>query len=357
MTEFNTYDEETGLIILKPGVEYEAKIPCSGESVPIQANTQGFRDDKDYLADKPSDVFRIAIIGDSYVEARYVPLAQTFYKLIETKLNQAGLDKKIEIYAVGKGGNGTFKNYLYLNQYALKYNPDLVILAFLTANDFRNDYELKKDIFNENGKVREKLSLTQKFSTKSVLWMWLDYKWQVIKMHSIGNTFRKIFAGEDSKAQVPFDFQVFLEDSPSSWDGIWDMEKNLISQFKEKTEEKGVKFVLVSLSDMWRSHPELLAENEEYNYYLKEFNFDFDKPEKILADFARENRFPYLNLTPVFREKIREEGGVSFVLCDGHWNETGNFWAAESISQFLLENKENLLNNQLDFSTDEIDIN
>ena len=50
-------------------------------------NTYGWRD-KEWSLQKPPDVFRIAVLGDSYVVAYEVELDSTFLKLTEKQLNK-----------------------------------------------------------------------------------------------------------------------------------------------------------------------------------------------------------------------------------------------------------------------------
>lgn len=343
--QFNTYDKKTGLTILPPNSVVYQKDNCIDNVV--RANSQGFHDNE-FSLDKPDNVFRIAILGDSFIEARQVPIEKSMQYLLEQKLNELPRDKKIEIYSFGKGGTGTFMHYLYLNQYVLKYKPDLVIMAFLPANDFRDDYEVSSEIFDGKGQIKTKLSTGQKLITKSVLLMWLQYKWQVIKTNHIGDAFRRVFLAKNSTAKVPFDFQVFLKDYPESWQKIWDLEEKLITGFKNKVEENKGKFMLVSINDIWRTNPELLEKNTQLNNVIKQFDLDFNKPENKLAEIAKADNFPYLNLMPIFRERVKEENKMIFVHCadgnyDGHWNEIGNAWAAEFLFNFLTKDHPELI--------------
>jgi len=54
-------------------------------SVPIKINSLGFRD-VDRKQEKPSSVSRIALMGDSYVEALQVPFSKTAGQLLEKKI-------------------------------------------------------------------------------------------------------------------------------------------------------------------------------------------------------------------------------------------------------------------------------
>lgn len=317
------YDGKTGLIILKPNSRFFDKNSCWENT--IKANSEGFHD-SEFSLQKPDDVYRIAIIGDSMVESYQVPIEKSFHYLLEPKLKELAKDKKIEIYSFGVGGTGTFSHYLYLNQYVLKYNPDLVILAFLSINDFGDDIEQLDEIFDKQGFVREEVPLEKKILGHSVFYRWLNAKWGIYKSYAFDKT----------EAEVPFDFQVFLKDYPPDWLKIWNLEKKLILQFKDKVEESGGKFLLVSLPDLWRTHPHLIENDQILKKGLSGADLDFAKPEKIFQAFSQEENFSFFDLTAPFQERAKNyDKEVFFCSCDGHWNETGHLWAEEEFFNFF----------------------
>jgi hypothetical protein len=101
-------------------------------------NSHGFRDyERDYA--KPENGIRILVLGDSYVEALQVALENSFPALLEKKLNENSPSLKFEVLNLGQSGFGTADEYMRYLNFGLQYHPDLVVLAFLTGNDFRNN--------------------------------------------------------------------------------------------------------------------------------------------------------------------------------------------------------------------------
>src|SRR5262245_8685041 len=101
-------------------------------------NAHGFRDyDRTYA--KPDRTFRILVLGDSYVEGLQVALAKTFPALLERRLNERSSPVKFEVLNLGQSGFGTADEHVRYIEIGVKYSPDIVILAFLTGNDFRNN--------------------------------------------------------------------------------------------------------------------------------------------------------------------------------------------------------------------------
>lgn len=322
------YDGKTGLITMRPNDLFSDGDPDCWENE-VKANSQGFHD-TEFSLEKPEDVYRIAVIGDSFVEAYQVPIQDSFQYLLEEKLNQRlERKKRFEVYSFGTGGTGTFEHYLYLNQYVLKYKPDLVILAFLPMNDFKDDFRLRAEISDSQGRIRKVVPWSQKLLGHSVLYRWAKAKWQILES----------FVAAEGRVKLLFDWQVFLRDYPPAWKEVWQMEKNLLKQFEETAKESQGKFLLVSLDDMWRTHPSQIEKDKEL-YSLDKFDLDFDKPEKILGEFSEKEGMAYLALLPIFRERAeKEKTNIFWGGCEGHWDKTGHRWVAETIFQFLTQDE------------------
>lgn len=346
-----TIDHKTQLSILKPSTKLVWKKECFKNIV--KTNTLGFHA-KEFSFTKAPDEFRILILGDSYVEALQVPLEKSFTTLLEEKLNKANIsDKKIVVYPIGHSGNGTFLNYLYFLHYGIMLKPDLVILAFLPQNDLRDDsYTLSKIYleqtkdriavmrpfpeFNERGdlvlpnplKLRKTIALNE-FAKKLriVVFLYRKYTDFAVKLYM------EKAKNVKSQYEIPIDFQVALKEYPDYYKEAWEIERSLLNIFKKKVQENGAKFLLISLTDSWRVHPETI----EGNNWAKEI--DVDKPEKILSEIAKELEIPYLPLVPQFREKYSKETTPETFSCDGHWNETGHRWSAEILLDYFKANK------------------
>jgi lysophospholipase L1-like esterase len=108
----------------------------------IHWNSHGYFD-HDYQYAKPPGVYRILVLGDSYVEAIQVPLTKSFHKLLEKSLNDAipptgSQRKRYQVIALGYSGTGQENNYKVLKDEAVLYHPDAVVMTLCT-NDFCDD--------------------------------------------------------------------------------------------------------------------------------------------------------------------------------------------------------------------------
>lgn len=94
----------------------------------IHFNSLGMPDIERPLA-KPAGTTRIAVLGDSFVEAMQVDREKNFCAVLERNLNQAGLDKKFEVLNFGTSAYNIGQMYLRLKQQASLFQPDVVVVA------------------------------------------------------------------------------------------------------------------------------------------------------------------------------------------------------------------------------------
>lgn len=96
-------------------------------------NKWGWRD-RDWSLVKTANQVRIAVLGDSYVEAFQVEDDSTFLRLVERRVNATD-GARIELMNFGASGFTTSEEYLVLATEVWKFSPDMVILFFNPEND------------------------------------------------------------------------------------------------------------------------------------------------------------------------------------------------------------------------------
>jgi hypothetical protein len=112
----------------------------------VRINSDGLRD-REHSITKPQNVIRIALLGDSYAEAFSVAQEDTFWSVMEKKLQQCDAlqSRQVEVLNFGVSGYGTGQELLTLRERVWKYSPDIVMLAVTTNNDvIDNSRALKK---------------------------------------------------------------------------------------------------------------------------------------------------------------------------------------------------------------------
>ena len=134
---FHTYDPLRGKRLIP---NKEGWFRSEGEAY-VRINSAGFRD-KEHDVEKKAGIYRIAILGDSYMEARQVALEHTFGRRLEEYLRTCQTDrfKAIETLSFGQGGYSTTDELLTLKHYVWPYDPDMVLTAIFHGNDLIDNF-------------------------------------------------------------------------------------------------------------------------------------------------------------------------------------------------------------------------
>ncbi len=290
-------------------------------------NSRGLRDVEHSLS-KPPYTYRIVVLGDSYAEALQVRLEDSFPRLLESMLqNRIGTTRRIEVINLGVSGFGTDQELLALRHYGLSYDPDLVILAFLTGNDVRNNYPSLETaangkpnpkpyfVLDERGRLvlkrplsPEQTPLWKRIGSRFYTYNWISERIERLRLQQKG----------------PVDNGVYLARYSPEWKNAWRVTEALIAEIARESASAGAKFLLVSLTDPMQLSPRQGP------------SLDTEKPVRILRDIARRQSIEYLPLLPRFKEAMKANGWQLSDLhfpCDGHWTPLGHRLAAEAITE------------------------
>jgi hypothetical protein len=95
----------------------------------VRISSQGLRD-REHAAQRPVDVIRVAIVGDSFSEAREVDQGATYWSVMERELNRLLPDgPRIEVINFGVDGYGLAQEYWVIKHKIWQYDPQIVIVS------------------------------------------------------------------------------------------------------------------------------------------------------------------------------------------------------------------------------------
>lgn len=329
-----------------------------GTAAYVKINSAGFRD-KEWQQEKPADVFRIAVLGDSFVQAFDVSAEKTFCSLIENSLSACPAfdSKKVEVLNFGVGGYGTAQELLTLRHKVWAYSPDLVVLAFFGGNDVKNNYRALQQedhypYFVERG---GQLVLDDSFK-ESAGYKGRQGQWRNLVLaisdhlriaEVINQARRQIYVywtiRSEAKTEQPYeeefgiDYRVFDEPANEDWKNARHVTERLIAQMSEEVHQHGAQFLLVSLSTGVHVHPDLKV-RQALTSHLR--TPDLLYVERRLGNLAEREtiRIPFLPLAKPMADYAEQSGtflhgSPTGLLGQGHWNEAGHAFAANLISQ------------------------
>jgi len=84
-----------------------------------------------YTKEKPENVIRIMALGDSFVKCSYLPLNETWPKLLEKKLTTIQNNYSYQVLNFGIAGLGAKEKVDLLFDDGIDYNPDIIIFHYL----------------------------------------------------------------------------------------------------------------------------------------------------------------------------------------------------------------------------------
>lgn len=98
----------------------------------LNSNSRGLRGGREFSTPKPAGAFRVAIFGDSFTFGEDVGDDETFPQQMQRLLPEA------EVLNFGVHGYGHDQMLLYLRETLPIYQPDVVVLAYVTDDSLRN---------------------------------------------------------------------------------------------------------------------------------------------------------------------------------------------------------------------------
>lgn len=320
-------------------------------------NSEGFYD-LERTRHKPPGGFRIAAIGDSFVDAVQVPLEQTMTRTLE-RLLKAQHGPGYEVLNFGRGGTSFAEYFLILKHWVLAYDPDVVLLFVYNENDFD---EIRSRSVQ---RTKDGIPLRPVWRLEGDSLVAVPYQTpgipppKRIRLHSLAFITQIVYENPrlltllvkagvvDSRhlysrgvlvggAGYPDLYNIYAGSMEVEWEEAFRLGERLILEIRRRCEAKGVRFGLVSIPSEFEVHPDLLAKLLETYPSMKGKRWDFAKVSALLEGFARRSRIPFLRLDHPFIEYTQAHPGqLLYFKYNGHWNALGNRLAAEAVARFV----------------------
>lgn len=346
------FDPQTG-VLLRPHQRLWQK--REGSAL-VTTNSHGFRD-REHRYEKPAGTFRIAVLGDSYAEAVQVELEETFWSVLQTELQKCLPDdvERIEVLNFGISGFGTAQELQMLRHYVWQYDPDMVLLAFLPANDIRNNSrELEPDhrrpffTLEQNQLVLDDSFRQDPEVIRSQNSSWLQFKNWLIRNTEIGTLIYRwrhreetpLQQGRQEPAEAGLTDAIYLPTAPDeAWRDAWDVTEKLIEQMHREVSEKKLPFLVMSVTSAVVVNPE----PEPRAALRKKLGVDdLFHPDRWIERIGRENGFPVVLLSEAMQAESEKTGTFYHGFPNtqwgsGHWNAQGHRFAGEHVGEVICQ--------------------
>lgn len=318
----------------------------------IEINSAGIRGPE--VALEHPGTFRIALLGDSFIEAFGVPYEKTAGEVLERRLT-ALRGTPVEVMNFAKGGYGTTQELLTLRHEVWKYAPDLVLLAVTTGNDISDNYRPLKRVdyvpyyvyrgpdlvldtsFRQSPGYRSRAFWTRRLV--GVL--------QHSRLAQLVNRARHLARKEERQREnveaaagdeLGLRDEVQLPPRTADWEQAWRVTEGILRLMRDECRRKNTPLAIVTLSRGIQVSPD----REKKEQFLRRLGSqDLYYAERRLSEFGRQEGIPVFNLAPPMAQYAEErhvflhsQNGIPDV---GYWNEEGNRVAGELIASWLAQ--------------------
>ena len=305
---------------------------------PIQGriNSMGWRD-HERARRKPDGFFRVAVLGDSFVEAFQVELDSTLVAIAQRRLNEHAGTRRVECQNFGRSGMTTTEEYLVLERDVLPCDPDAVVLLFTANNDIADvnpataDHLLRpfpRRMPDGSVRIDSAFATTGAFRARARV--------NGIKQRSAlasliaerYNTWRRSDGPVREKAvaaRVPPHLSLCTATPDPVFAANYSLNKMLVSAMAGMCRERGVAFYLMSVPPV--SGAGALADLQAIDPSFDPVFYDRD-----LATLADSIGAGFVPLTARFLEADRDGHGPLFW---AHWNYAGHRLAGARLAAAL----------------------
>jgi len=347
--EFHRLDDRRGWA---PRPDVEGWWTKEGKAY-IRNNRAGFRD-RDHDPAKPGGVFRLAVLGDSFTEARALPLEETFWSVAGRGLGACpALDgTAVEVLNFGVSGYGTAQQLITLRDHVLAYGPDVVLLAFYSGNDVWNnnralDGHTDRPYYTLDGGnlvLDDSFRRSARFQTKMA---WQDVKHGLVNASHVLQLIKAgyyagkaVWRGSDTAAGVftasPSD-SLYRPPVDDAWRDAWAVTEALITALRDDAVTSGAALWIASLSNAIQAHPDPAVRNA-FTAALGVPSLSY--PDDRIAAFAKSQGIPAITLAPPLRayaeaNNVTLHGFAGGTPGYGHWNRVGHARAGTLIADAI----------------------
>lgn len=293
-------------------------------------NSDGWNSPKEYSKSKTQGIRRIAIIGDSFVEAIQVDVDKSFAEILEKELIKSNINN-IEVYRFGVSG-AALSQYLQMMHYVKKeYNPDIVIVTIIN-NDF---LESIQGFGNQQGDLLQ-------FKRKNNSWVEVrptpnsySSNLRLIQFFKHSSTFRYFYGNLGGGLKIKELMRSLKR--KNSGEKKYSMDIN-IKDIEEKKEllKDFLNYIFAQYKTVLGPQVKLLLVMDTDRKAIYSGNDPKTILHTITLEAAKKHSIPFLDLTKAFSLDFKKNKQKFEFKYDWHWNERGHKVVGEAIAGFIL---------------------
>ena len=367
---------------LIPGSSGRSYNPLYEYDVEMEINSRALRMPESVGYEKPAGVYRVLVLGDSFIEASQVEWAESFPQQLTDLMAQQS-DLRVEAINAGVGGWGNDQQLIWLQEEGYKYEPDLVLIATYPRNDFMNNSEALEGA--NQGKIRKPFlelvdgELRRKYypfdpdavpeveseqavvaaeqvepgpltglgawlHDHSALYRYIDPRLRVAApqfaswlgrtgLIEPGMETRLVAQGGD---YIPLAYQIYERELSPEWQEAVDLTEAIYARIREVATGMGAQTAAVVITAPEQVYPEEWSQILATYPDMQAMELDVNASHERAVVALDKAGVPVLDLLGPFRQLAHDDEPLHLA-DDGHWTAAGHELAARATVNFLGE--------------------
>jgi hypothetical protein len=307
----------------RPNHAFSYTVPSEAITQAIRFNEHGMRDSRTISLAKPHGVRRIALVGDSFVEALQVAELEGVCSRLEHRL-QEHLGAPVEVLNFGCSGFSSITEYCLLNNCVGQFAPDMVVCLH-HFSDTTEDWLLPPQPWNEDGPS---------------IWKPVLMRSQLYRVAAgVADRCRRHRASPaDASLQTSFD--AVLHDPYTTEDlQAWDRSLGYVGKMATWCYERKIPFLLVIIpigTQIEPVSPEFAAQMG-FQYLANGKRLENANYQRRVSNFCRTLGIDCLDLLDAFRAENPAGRPCFYLPRDQHWTAAGHDLAARQIMSYIVQ--------------------
>ena len=289
-------------------------------------NGSGYNNEHDYIVERPPGRARIAVIGDSFVEAMYIDRGRRFFDVLEDGLRAAGRPADVYTYAVS--GYGPGQEMLLLENAVARDRPDLVIVLWVDNDLSDTACVLSPEpgkpcfYFDDAGHLAHREPRPHATDRKVRLAMSSALaRYVAINLNAVG-LYRA--ARAHGIAGPPPWAMAYARTPPKNWTEAWRVVDGCLLEMARFCSDRKIPLLLI--------HQPIVSRELRAAIDKVPGGGSVSLPGQRFADLAARHGFRFFDLTPTFQVEGRIDPDRWLNAGIGHWNPAAN----EAVGQALV---------------------
>ncbi|MCC7001484.1 MAG: SGNH/GDSL hydrolase family protein [Gemmatimonadaceae bacterium] len=323
-----SHQDRYGLATHWPGIT--RYLPQFGHEVSF--NSFGMRDREHEIAKAPG-VFRVLVLGDSFMEAYQVPFDSSMPAMLEQAL-AARTGKRIEVVNAGVSGWGTDDELRYYTEYGRAMKPDLVVVAMTLHNDVSDNL---RQVWHTEREGR--LVATERAPIPTMEYRKIQLKGYIATRFQLYQLWRKVrHSGtmRQAASQLRSHVQTLFDDplqEPTAT-GMR-LTEQMLGRLDSLVTSDGGEMAVVMLPLMFQ------LKDSVWTQFAQTFpdsgrTVSRDRPQAVVQGITARLGIPTIDLLPEFRQWVGAGKPSLYIEWDGHWNVQGHRLATQVATDGLV---------------------